>query len=315
MTTNGHNFHPHGMRWEFAGKSVDTRSLGPGESFVAEATIPPVLLLNEEEQQIQAPRHRPDDAKLYCVKGDFLFHCHELDHLLGGMAGLVRARQSFWLTPAMAEDITRRSGLPLFDGLNSCPDVEQSLWRQTRRALGRDCPEHPRKSLCIQSCFPTPKGSLLGTRADQARIWVIPAGRFVSVAGEPNRRSAETSTTRICGHQLPTRYQKAWRSCTVASHQIKPSLLIDHLDLHSSRHRATSLTQPTWSSATDAHALFGSASGNRVTHGVGWAAPIVPLGMQHHEYYPWTYLLRDGRLFIAGPHTQPTLRLQCARWI
>jgi hypothetical protein len=24
--------------------------------------------------------------------------------------------------------------------------------------------------------------------------------------------------------------------------------------------------------------------------------------MSHHQYYPWTYLLPDGRLFIAGPH-------------
>jgi hypothetical protein len=29
--------------------------------------------------------------------------------------------------------------------------------------------------------------------------------------------------------------------------------------------------------------------------------------MHHHLYYPWTYLLPDGRLFIAGPHV-PTQR-------
>ncbi|MFC6673268.1 galactose oxidase-like domain-containing protein [Marinobacterium aestuariivivens] len=27
--------------------------------------------------------------------------------------------------------------------------------------------------------------------------------------------------------------------------------------------------------------------------------------MDHHQYYPWTYLLPDGRLFIAGPHDPP----------
>ena len=29
--------------------------------------------------------------------------------------------------------------------------------------------------------------------------------------------------------------------------------------------------------------------------------------MNHHKYYPWTYLLPDGRLFIGGPH-DPTHR-------
>ena len=38
------------------------------------------------------------------------------------------------------------------------------------------------------------------------------------------------------------------------------------------------------------------------------AAPIgMPASMNHHFYYPWTYLLPDGRLFIAGPH-DPTHR-------
>ena len=34
---------------------------------------------------------------------------------------------------------------------------------------------------------------------------------------------------------------------------------------------------------------------------------VVPAAMFHHEFYPWTYLLPDGRLFIAGPHV-PTQR-------
>ena len=59
--------------------------------------------------------------------------------------------------------------------------------------------------------------------------------------------------------------------------------------------------------------LYGSASKSIeiYTNGVGWDAPI-DLGAVHpsflnHQYYPWTYLLPDGRLFIAGPHV-PTHR-------
>jgi hypothetical protein len=44
----------------------------------------------------------------------------------------------------------------------------------------------------------------------------------------------------------------------------------------------------------------------------GWAAPIVmPVGMNQHQYDPWTYVLPDGRLFIGGPH-DPTNRFDLA---
>ena len=33
--------------------------------------------------------------------------------------------------------------------------------------------------------------------------------------------------------------------------------------------------------------------------------------MNHHQFYPWTYVLPDGRLFIAGPH-DPTHRFDLA---
>jgi len=33
--------------------------------------------------------------------------------------------------------------------------------------------------------------------------------------------------------------------------------------------------------------------------------------MNHHQYYPWTYVLPDGRLFIGGPH-DPTHRIDLA---
>ncbi|HEV2951952.1 MAG TPA: galactose oxidase-like domain-containing protein, partial [Actinomycetota bacterium] len=39
-----HNFHVHGQRWHIGDEIVDTRSLGPAESFVAETVVPPVIL-------------------------------------------------------------------------------------------------------------------------------------------------------------------------------------------------------------------------------------------------------------------------------
>ena len=51
-----HNFHPHAMRWKFGGENIDIRSMGPAESFVVEAEIPPVLLLTEEEERRRTRR-------------------------------------------------------------------------------------------------------------------------------------------------------------------------------------------------------------------------------------------------------------------
>ena len=73
-----------------------------------------------------------------------------------------------------------------------------------------------------------------------------------------------------------------------------------------SRFYATTLTLNDGRALT----LFGSASKSIeiYTQGAGWAPRIVlPASMNHHEYYPWTYLLPDGRLFICGPHV-PTQR-------
>lgn len=40
-----HNFHLHGQRWKASGEWVDTRSMGPAESFVLDTIVPPVILL------------------------------------------------------------------------------------------------------------------------------------------------------------------------------------------------------------------------------------------------------------------------------
>src|SRR5262249_11169410 len=60
---NWHNLHTHGQRWFFAEQAVDTRSLGPGESFFAETVAPPVLLLPPDIEACQYPDNRPPTAQ------------------------------------------------------------------------------------------------------------------------------------------------------------------------------------------------------------------------------------------------------------
>ncbi|HEV7474127.1 MAG TPA: galactose oxidase-like domain-containing protein [Pyrinomonadaceae bacterium] len=314
VRTNGHNFHPHGMRWKFAGEYIDTRSFGPGESFVVEATIPPVLLLTEEEERCQQPKFRPKGAKLFCVKGDFLFHCHEHEHLLGGMAGLVRSRQSFWLTQEMADQISRRTGLPLDDGRNSCPDVEPNPCGVDSIGRWEEVAGAPDTLLMHSILLPNTKQVLFWgqTRPDQARIWdySTPAGSYLS----PNNQTADltpTSDLWSAGHALldtpdGTVLMHGGFTATGAF-TFKPSPgagTLTYTQVGSTvgdRFYATTIVIGDGRAVT----LFGNVKTIEIfTLGVGWAAPIdlAPFGMSHHQYYPWTYLQPDGKLFIAGPH-------------
>jgi hypothetical protein len=318
IATNGHNFHPHGMRWKFAGQYIDTRSLGPGESFVVEATIPPVVLLTEEEAQIQHPKYRPKDAKLYFTKGDFLFHCHEQEHLLAGMTGLVRSRQSIWLTPEMAKQINRRTGLPLDDGSNLCPDVEPNPCGVDRIGHWEEIAGVPEVLLMHSILLPNTKRVLFWgqTSADQARVWdySTPAGTYLSPANQAADLTGDTGTSDLwsSAHCLLDTPQ-----ATVLMHggfspnrsfTFDPGTLsyTQVANTANDRFYATTIVIGDGRAVT----LFGSASKSIevYTHGAGWAPPILtPPEMIQHQYYPWTYLLPDGKLFIAGPHV-PTQR-------
>jgi FtsP/CotA-like multicopper oxidase with cupredoxin domain len=89
-----HNFHPHSARWRLPkppGGAADVHGLSPVESFVTETEVPRALRLPCELEELQCDP--PPDACRVRVKGDFLFHCHIEEHMMRGLAGLVRARE------------------------------------------------------------------------------------------------------------------------------------------------------------------------------------------------------------------------------
>ena len=316
VASNSHNFHAHGMRWTLAGENIDTRSFGPGESFIVEARIPPVLLLTEAEERCQDPKHRPKDARLFSIKGDFLFHCHEHAHLLGGMAGLVRARQSLWLTELMAQDIERRTGLPLDDGQNSCPEVEPNPCGPDTIGRWETIEGAPQTLLMHSILLPNTQRVLFWgqTRPDQARLWdySTPAGSFLS----PNNQTADltgdpgTSDMWSAAHAILDTpeglvlIQGGFSPNRCFTFNPDPAVLSYTQVQNTVDDRFYATT--TVIGDGRALVLFGSASKSieAFTLGAGWAPPIaMPATMFHHEYYPWTYLLPSGLLFIAGPHT------------
>ncbi|HJV89769.1 MAG TPA: galactose oxidase-like domain-containing protein [Holophagaceae bacterium] len=102
-----HNFHPHAARWQFPAPPTgasDVHGLSPVETFVLDTEIPPALRLPCELEALQccAP---PPDACLVTLCGDFLFHCHIEEHMMGGLAGLVRSKQKVWITDAILKQI------------------------------------------------------------------------------------------------------------------------------------------------------------------------------------------------------------------
>ncbi len=66
LSMGWHNFHVHGQRFHFGGTTMDTRSLGPAESFVVDTVAPPALLLPEDIEESQ--EHHPRGAKKYLLR-------------------------------------------------------------------------------------------------------------------------------------------------------------------------------------------------------------------------------------------------------
>lgn len=288
-----------------------------------ESEIPPVLLLTDEEAAAQRPGHRPPGAKLYRLKGDFVFHCHVHHHMMNGMVGLVRARQSVWLTEEMAHEISHRTGLPLDDGTNACPDVDPHPCQEHGGGRWEEIPGAPEVAFMHSVLLPGTQRVLYWgyTRADQSRVWdySTPAGSFMLPANQPadspgldvnssDMWSAEHTILDTAGGDVLIHGGfSPDKSFTFDPGGLTWTRVADTAD---DRFYATTLTLPDGRAAT----LYGSASKSIevYTHGVGWGPPIaMPPGMNHHQYYPWAYVLPDGRLFLAGPH-DPTHRFSLA---
>jgi len=320
-----HNFHPHAMRWKFAGQYIDARSLGPAESFVVESEIPPVLLLTADEEKAQQPEHRPPGATLYRLKGDFMFHCHVHHHMMNGMVGLVRARQSLWLTEEMAHEISHRTGLPLDDGTNACPDVDPHPCHVHGTGRWEEIAGAPEKAFMHSVLLPNTQRVLYWgyTADDQSRIWDYStlAGSYMLPANQPADDpvlDAGSSDMWSAEHTILDTAAGTVLTHGGLSENENKSFVFDPpaltwtrvADTAHNRFYSTTLTIADGRAVT----FYGSASKSFeiYTHGVGWAAPVaMPAFMNHHQYYPWTYLLPDGRFFIAGPH-DPTHRFDLA---
>jgi plastocyanin len=111
-----HNFHTHAQRWKWGDEYLDTRSIGPAESFVVDTVVPDVLLPLCHKPK---PKEKKKELKL-CA--DFPVHCHVDPHMMQGMTATLRAIQKIELTPSQIECLGLT--LPEVCSRHGCPEVD-----------------------------------------------------------------------------------------------------------------------------------------------------------------------------------------------
>lgn len=161
-----HNFHPHSVRWALParpgglGGAADVHGLSSLETFVTDTEIPPAMRLPHALEQFQWDP--PENACRVRIRGDFLFHCHIEEHMMAGLAGLVRARQHIWISG----DISRMCEveLPFDDGMNECPSVDmlRCLRDHNEPASAHVHPEPPTDQPAAAEEMPVTAGGVAG---------------------------------------------------------------------------------------------------------------------------------------------------------
>jgi plastocyanin len=316
-----HNYHTHGQRWDFAGHTIDVRAISPAESFVVETVAPPVLLLPEEIQEHQAPGKRPKDAKPFTVKGDFLVHCHIEMHMGQGLAAIVRSQDTLWLTPKQAAEIENETGIPLDPGDNSCPMVDMNRCQPPGCGKWEEVVGDPQVTMMHAALLPNTNKVLYWGyhRLDQSRLWdyTTPAGAYSAPTNQPADVTPVPPDELYCnlhsaGHAHFDDAEGTLLAHGGESHAEVQSLLFHPATLSWERVAPTTGGRfyPSTFTLPDGKlfTMFGShlpglpeKSIEVYDRATGtWSAPKAVPASFDYVYYPWTYLLPGGDLFVAG---------------
>jgi hypothetical protein len=318
---NWHNFHPHAQRWHFADQMVDIRGIGPAESFTLETEAPPVLLLPPGLEHLYHPHH---GAKEFHLRGDFLVHCHVEMHMMSGLVALVRSRQTVYLTPQEAHQLRAQIGLALDPGDNSCPNVQLDRCANAVGGRWEVLPNLPEITFMHAVLLANSSRILYwgyGQRADQTRLWDQATGLYTQPVNQPIALATDENiwsgahahlndaegTILLHGGFMTGGGVDAKTERRAFLFNPTTNTFTAASDLHTGRFYPTTLTLADGTAMT----LFGEDHANAPGTGVqsleiftpggagAWSPPnTVPF---NYFYYPWTFLLPGGDLFIAGP--------------
>jgi plastocyanin len=313
LSMTWHNFHLHAQRWKFAGDTIDVRSLGPAESFMMQTRAPEVLLLPPEIAATQPEGNRLPGARRYDLRGDFPVHCHVEMHMMQGMIGLLRARQQVWLTQAQADLLAAERGLPLNPGTNACPAVDPDHCDELGCGKWEIVPGDPQVVMMHAALMPGTSLVIFWgyTRVDQSRLWDAVAGVYAAPANQP---------ADVAPNPGDTAQSNMWSAEHAFLDTPEGKLLVhggfspNQAYIFDPPTRSWSRTGPTaedrfYSTSLTLEdgrilTIFGSASKSIEIYDPPsgtWSAPIPLPATFLYVYYPWTYLLPGGDLFIAGP--------------
>lgn len=313
---NWHNFHPHGQRWSFGGEEIDIRSIGPAESFMVETTAPPVLSLPPAIAKQQLAKQRPRRCKEYRIRGDFLVHCHVEMHMMQGLVGLVRSRQTLWLTDAQADELRATIGLPIDDGQNTCPAIDPDRCEKLGCGTWQEVPGLPEVTFMHAALLPRTQKVLFwgygDSRDDLSRVYdySTPAGTLSLPANQPFDVTSpvhDRPLANIWSAEHAFLDNTAGTLLVHGGFTPRGSFLFDPPTLTWSRTAATAQdrfysTTMTMSDGT-ALTMFGSTSRSIEVYDPAagtWSAPRPFPSTFNFVYYPWAYLLPGGDIFIAG---------------
>jgi hypothetical protein len=315
-----HNFHPHGQRWRLANETIDVRSIGPAESFIVETEAPPVLLLPHELEHCHHP-HK--GSKEYHLRGDFLVHCHVEMHMMQGLVAVLRSRQTVHLTATEAHKLGAQIGLALDPGDNSCPAVQLDRCANSVGGRWEELPGLPQITFMHAVLLANSSRILFwgyGQRADQSRLWDQATGLYTQPSNQPIAITSDENiwsgahahlddaigTILVHGGYMTGGGVTANTERRAFLFNPTTNIFAHASDLHTGRFYPTTITLADGKPMT----LFGADNANGggpvssfeifTPGGAGaWSAPkAVPF---NYFYYPWTFLLRGGDVFIAGP--------------
>jgi hypothetical protein len=235
-----------------------------------------------------------------------------------GLVGLVRSTQTVWLKP---EDANRLR-LPLDPGNNDCPEVDFERCANAANGKVEEVPGLP-GIIFMHAVLLANTTSVLfwgeGPRPDQTRLWDQATGLYTSPANQPANISPDQNLWSGAHNYLNDAAGTvlAFGGFDLANVVVAPgqrAFLFDPpsrtfsgaADLNVSRFYPTAITLGDGRIMT----LFGTdRNGVDVLRnsfeiftpgGAGsWSAPE-PLPF-NYLFYPWTFVLPGGDLFIAGP--------------
>jgi plastocyanin len=320
---NWHNFHPHAQRWRFADQTIDVRSIGPAESFIVETEAPPALLL---PPGLEHCHHPHEGAKEYHLRGEFLVHCHVEMHMMQGLAALLRSRQTVHLTPQEAQELSAQIGLPLDPEDNACPAVQLDRCANAVGGRWEELPGFPEITFMHAVLLPNSFRLLYwgyGPRPDQTRLWDQATGLYTQPVNQPQSLAADQNIWSGAHAHLND------AAGTILVHggfhfNADPPLTPDTerraflfdpgasswaatAELHTGRFYPTTITLPDGRALTllgqdNASAGAPTAASLEIFTPGGAGAWSTPKALPfNYFYYPWTFLLPGGDLFIAGP--------------